>query len=60
MTSVQPSAILEPVQSCNRTMVRWLVDDAGHAPANETAKEASTKKAAATKSLRGQIHHSTR
>jgi catalase len=30
MTSVLPGAILEPVQLCNRTMVRWVVDDAGH------------------------------
>jgi catalase len=30
MTSVLPSATLEPVQFCNRTMVRWVVDDAGH------------------------------
>jgi hypothetical protein len=30
MTSVLPSAILEPVQFRNRTTVRWVVDDAGH------------------------------
>jgi hypothetical protein len=30
MTSVLPSAILESVQFCNRTMVHWVVDDAGH------------------------------